>query len=129
MRLCKESAKNWGLFAVFRMEKIVSLFSRVLYYPFSPVFLFFRGGYDTLLYYNGFFPTWLVVWKKYYCTMVVNRASLRLLFLLTEWPLMPCFLINIFSKSRPLLAILLLSLFYKQQFLRSLQKAAWKKWM
>ena len=62
--ICTERVKNRGDLSVFHVEKTVILFSIVLYCPFSPVFLFFRGIYDTLLYYNGFFPTWIVLWKK-----------------------------------------------------------------
>ena len=108
------------------VEKRVILFSSIVFPSFWGVYVFSWILSDTLLYHKGFFPTWLVVWKKYYCTIVVNMVSLRLLFLLTECLLMTCFLIIIFSKSRPLWAILLLSIFYKQQFLRSLQKAVWK---
>lgn len=108
------------------VEKRVILFSSMVFPSFWGVYVFSWILSDTLLYHKGFFSTWFVVWKKYYCTIVVNMVSLRLLFLLTECLLMTCFLIIIFSKSRPLWAILLLSIFYKQQFLRSLQKAVWK---
>ena len=126
MGVCKESAQNGAFLWVLCVEKRGILFSTVLFLPFWGVYVFSWILSDTLLYHKGFFPTWFVVWKKYYCTIVVNMVSLRLLFLLTECLLMTCFLIIIFSKSRPLWAILLLSIFYKQQFLRSLQKAVWK---
>ena len=58
------------------MEKIVILFSTVFFLRFLFFPIFSNAPLQGGLYHNVFFPTVVVVWKKYTCIVVANKAAL-----------------------------------------------------